>query len=448
MAMAVPKMRGADLRTKNQRLQTRYTRLSHMTLCNFKGHKNLDLDLGRITALIGPTGSGKSTALQALIVLRAALEEERIPKSGGAFDYGEFKDIVTDGNTARVIRIGIAGQKITSGNGTPDVSSVFSYNIEFGRSGWVSKVDTTVEMRRGAAAPGPYEMKLEHVYGKGRNLTTITGAWMGTGASKQVHADGSFVPCVRDYPVDHQMASAFAGAFTEGDYFSTLLAEMYPVPFSRVVTSYALPIKYDMDMVSADRTKGASSLLSWISTNPSLQRKVSSLLEDIGLKRIVARNIPVTEEEERTLTVDFVGDGSSNAIVHEGSGSNQLIMLLAVLAGSPKGSVITIEEPEIHLDPETQSKLAGVMVKLSVEEDKQIIFTSHSSHLLYPLLGYVRKAECPITNNDLVINYFDTDETGAVAGAERLDINERGQVEGGLRGFWNANMKALDDLLG
>lgn len=142
------------------------------------------------------------------------------------------------------------------------------------------------------------------------------------------------------------------------------------------------------------------------------------------------------------------GGMPSNAAAHEGSGASQLAMLLAVLAGSPRGSVITIEEPEIHLDPETQSRLVGAMLRLAVEEDKQVIFTSHSSHILYPLLGHVRKEWFPITNGDVVINHFDTDESGAVAGAERLAVNERGQVDGGLRGFWNANMKALDDLLG
>ena len=102
----------------------------------------------------------------------------------------------------------------------------------------------------------------------------------------------------------------------------------------------------------------------------------------------------------------------------------------------------------MHLDPESQTRLAGAMVRLSVEEGKQIIFTCHSSHILYPLLGYVRKEGCSITNADLVINSFGTGEAGVADGAERLDINERGQVGGGLRGFWAANMKALDDLLG
>ena len=252
------------------------------------------------------------------------------------------------------------------------------------------------------------------------------------------------------YPDDDPAASAFGSAFANGEYFRALLDEVWHVPFSRVVTSYALPLEYGANMLLPDRAKSSSSLLSWLSTDPPLQDKISALLADIGLRRIVTRNIAAaaTRSKRGMLTAEFTGNRSPSAVVHEGSGSNQLVMLLAVLAGSPRGSVITIEEPEIHLDPETQSRLVAAMLKMAVEEDKQIIFTSHSSHLLYPLLGYVKKKEFPITNDDVVINYFDTDESGAVAGAERLAVNERGQVDGGLRGFWNANMKALDDLLG
>ena len=448
MALAMPRMRSALPHMENIGLQTRRTRLDSMTLRNFKGHRSLDLALGRITALIGPTGSGKSTSLQALLVLKSALEEGSVARSGDAYDYGGFRDIVTDGDTTRDIHIGITGQKITSMGGAPDVASSFSYSAEFGSLGRPSKVDAAVEMGGDPAASAPCEMRVDHAYDKGRGSATITGAWMPDGHGKQVDVDGDFAPRIRASLDDHPAAGALASAFTNGEYFRALLAGVCHVPFSRVVTSYALPLKYDADLLSADRAKGASSLLSWLSADPSLQDKVSSLLAEIGLRRIAARNIPVARDEQSTLTVDFVGGRSPSAVVHEGSGSNQLIMLLAVLAGSPKGSVITIEEPEIHLDPETQSRLVGAMVRLSVEEDKQIILTSHSSHILYPLLGYVRKRGCPITSSDVVINYFGTDESGTVAGAERLDLNERGQVGGGLRGFWNANMKALDDLLG
>ena len=85
MALAMPRMHSA-LPHEDIGLQTRRTRLSRMTLRNFKGHRSLDLDLGGITALNGPTGSGKSTSLQALLVLKAALEEGSVAGGGGACD--------------------------------------------------------------------------------------------------------------------------------------------------------------------------------------------------------------------------------------------------------------------------------------------------------------------------------------------------------------------------
>ena len=446
MASAVPNMHGPLPRTEGAGLETRHTRLGRIALRNFKGHKSLDLDLGRITALIGPSGSGKSTVLQALLMLKAALEGR-----GGAYDGESFADMVSDRDEARRIRIGVEGKKITGRDGAPDIASAFAYSAEFGKRGHADRVDATVEMRRGSGASGPYEARLEHAYdgGRGGGLDVVTGAWMPAGHAEQAGAGGGFAPRVRPCPGDHPAAGAFAAAFADGEYFQTLLDGVWHVPFSRAAIPCAPPPWRDAGAPPAGRAKGAHPPPPGRpGADPPLQDRVSSLLADVGLGRVAPRVAQAAGGGRGMPAAGVAGGMPSNAAAHEGSGASQLAMLLAVLAGSPRGSVITIEEPEIHLDPETQSRLVGAMLRLAVEEDKQVIFTSHSSHILYPLLGHVRKEWFPITNGDVVINHFDTDESGAVAGAERLAVNERGQVDGGLRGFWNANMKALDDLLG
>lgn len=444
MALAMPEMRGAHPGLESARL---HTRLERMSLRNFRGHQKLDLDLGRITALIGPTGLGKSTALQALFVLKAALEKGRAARDSSLPDSGDFGGMDADGDASRDMRIEVAGQRIAGMGDAPDVASSFSYGAEFGGSGRPSRVDAAIEMWRGAAASGPCETRVEYAYDGKRGSATVTGPWMAAGRAEQADVDGGFAPRIRLPPGDRPAAGAYAGALARGEYFGTLLTGAYHVPFSRAVDLYAPSLGCDANLPPAGRAGGISSPLGWIVNNASLRDKVSSLLEDVGLGRVAERTLPPAGGEEQAPS-DFAGNGSPGAAARGWTGSTALITMLAVLAGSPKGSVIAIEEPEMHLDPESQARLAGAMVGLSVEEGKQIIFTCHSSHILYPLLGYVRKEGCPITNADLVINSFGTGEAGAVDGAERLDINERGQVGGGLRGFWAANMKALDDLLG
>ena len=73
-------------------------------------------------------------------------------------------------------------------------------------------------------------------------------------------------------------------------------------------------------------------------------------------------------------------------IVGEGFGTNALIQLLLQLITSQKGATVLIEEPEIHLHPKAQADLAEVMADTAKVEDKQIIMTTHSEHLVERLL--------------------------------------------------------------
>lgn len=444
-------MAGIQHASEAQRPQTRSTMLTRVTLRNFKGHADLQLDLGRITVLIGPTSSGKSTVLQALNLLASILQTDSLNMLGNSQEYGRFADIVTDRDESRVAGIGVDGiQKIrTSTSG--DIAADFSYDVSFGASdGHVrrDKVRATVDAKRD---PPQHEdgVRIEHESGKGTaDAVTVSGPWNTSKSPMSVVADVGLTPSVNIGLPNSPMDDAFGEVFGGKRFFESLLSGLWYVPFSRVVTSLTLPLNYAADILSPDRVQGAATLLSRISTDPPIQKKISDMMQEIGFRQIVTRNVPFPKNKGAALALDFVGDGVHNSIMHEGSGLNQLVNMLAMLAYSPRGSVITIEEPELHLDPAAQARLMGILARQATEEDKQIIFTTHSDHLLYPLLAYIEKEDFPIGCGDVAMHYFSTDESGRPVGAERLEINKHGQIHGGLRGFWNTDGIAMGKILG
>lgn len=429
--------------------KTKNMALSRVSLRNFKGHERLDLDMGKITALIGPTGSGKSTALQALNLLKSTLEDGNATMLNGSSEgYGRFTDIVTGGNKDLEAVIGVEGSKTVLAGGVA-VSTKFSYRAAFSGGLSTPSLDATVDMEFGAGAQGTAcSTRLAHSYGGDVRDTVVSGALTPDGSPVQAQGEWGLTPSIQAEISKRPEAVVFNDMFRSGSYFTTLLDCLWHVPFSRVATSHRLPLEYNESILSADRARAEASLISNISTDNEIQEKISEMIGEIRNRRIATRNIPVASGKSGMITLEFSGGKSRNTIVHEGSGLNQLVAMLAVLAGSPAGSIVTIEEPELHLDPASQARLMRIIARHATEEGKQVVFTTHSDHLLYPLLAYVEKKDYPLANGDVAIHYFDTDESGEMAGAERLAINERGQVQGGLKGFWDADMKAMDGILG
>jgi len=128
-------------------------------------------------------------------------------------------------------------------------------------------------------------------------------------------------------------------------------------------------------------------------------------------------------------------------IVNEGFGSNQLTFALSQLAISPKHSIICYEEPEIHLHPKAQSELINVLVEVAKQENKQIVLTTHSEHILYGLLANV--AEGKLSPNELSIWFF-SKKNGEVEKPEELIVDENGRVDSGLRGFFEVELEQLE----
>ncbi len=70
---------------------------------DFKGIKKAEIGFGRITVLIGPNGTGKSSFAQALMVLRQSLGSSQLRVDGPLFNAGTFQDILNRESPTRQV---------------------------------------------------------------------------------------------------------------------------------------------------------------------------------------------------------------------------------------------------------------------------------------------------------------------------------------------------------
>ena len=85
--------------------------------------------------------------------------------------------------------------------------------------------------------------------------------------------------------------------------------------------------------------------------------------------------------------------------------------------------------------------MASVLAEEALASNKQVIMTTHSEHVAARLLTLV--AEGKLALKDLAIYSFEKDESG-IGSASRIDVTDRGQVVGGLKGFFDANLDEMD----
>ncbi|MHA6751534.1 DUF3696 domain-containing protein [Dermacoccus nishinomiyaensis] len=125
-----------------------------------------------------------------------------------------------------------------------------------------------------------------------------------------------------------------------------------------------------------------------------------------------------------------------------GYGISQSMPLIVELSARTK-SVICIEQPETHLHPRLQARLADLFIDSTRAEDRanQLIVETHSEHLMLRLQRRIREGD--LDPEDLCVLYVDQDEEGA-AMVRRLRIDDEGDfIDEWPDGFFEERMVEL-----
>ena len=128
--------------------------------------------------------------------------------------------------------------------------------------------------------------------------------------------------------------------------------------------------------------------------------------------------------------------GPQVLITDVGFGVSQILPVLVLCYYVPEGSIILLEQPEIHLHPSVQADLADVLIDVVNNRNVQIIVESHSEHLLRRLQR--RIAEEKLTPDKAAL-YFCRIE-GGESQIERLHLDLFGNITNWPQDFWADEM--------
>jgi predicted ATPase len=419
-----------------------------ITLRNFKlfDEQGVAVDLRPVTVLIGANGAGKSSVLQALALLKQSKASQTLILQGPHLNLGSYRDVAHNQNEDLRMGIEVSADYAPADSDIAEIHPMFDagsfdYKAEFVRGGALQTHSGTLNGERDIVLQGEWDARvasptfpLPMREGIGYQLAPIQQI------SIPFQINSVSVP-PDDYlwtRVTEQLISRLHTVFS-------LLEKTYLVPPIRGLDrpSYGvLPGIPELDYPAGWGPESqATYVVNAFAYQPELSAHVARYLQEVlGPDALQIR--PRLAPNQQVSAETFV-EGININLVNEAFGLNQLLLPLIGFARAGEGSVITIEEPEIHLHPKAQVALCGLFVELVKARRGQLILTTHSEHIIIGLLNAVTARRLPSTE----ISIYEFSRVNQTTRARRLEVNEFGQISGGLKGFMDVDIESLNDYL-
>lgn len=131
-------------------------------------------------------------------------------------------------------------------------------------------------------------------------------------------------------------------------------------------------------------------------------------------------------------------------LTHVGVGVSQVLPILVLSFLADKDSVLIFEQPELHLHPKVQTRLADFFVAMNAL-GKQCIIETHSEYLINRLRYLVAKSDDSKIANESII-YFVEKENGESI-YRPININKYGVIEDWPKGFFDESEDIASQIL-
>ena len=368
--------------------------LQAIELRNFKCYEALDLPCSALTVLTGYNAAGKSTVLQALLLLaqglRTAASEKMLPLNGDLVRLGSEGDVLRHG-AAGPFTLGVqsAGERIRWTFGSRNAPS---------SSGCVPL--RALECRRGCGSDMARSQEPERIWPvHGEAASPLAAAVRDTayvGAARGIAASGFSVA---------EDATQAAGDVGSADQ----LAPHWYVEYA------------DEEVDPARR-------------HPQDTSGMVSAQVDAWLNELFPG-------AHLSFSLDKMGYWYGPANV--GSGLIAALPMLVALLTRPNGSIVTVDCAEHHLHPRAQSAVGRFLGQMA-GAGLQVIVETHSEHILNGIRLAVRRGLVP--SNEVMLHFVG--QGGVVGQVTTLAVDRNGAVSDWPEGFFDQAEHDLATLSG
>ena len=375
--------------------------INRLDLTTFKCFDLLRLPLGSLTLLSGTNASGKSSILQALVLLHQTMQENewstRLILNGTAADLGTATDVIDKVNGRDGFQIGLVDE---------DTSCHWLFRGD--------RQDMSLQVNRVT------------INGK---VTDIPGT---------LHY---LMPAGADEP-----ALSLAGLVWDLTYITAEREgprEVYPLEDRHAGTRVGPRGENAVSVLERGKDEHVGRGLRFTDAPPTLLHQVGARLGAffpgcaVDVQQ-VANASAVTLGIMTSKTTGFLRP------VHCGFGITQVLPIIVAALSIPRGSLMLIENPEVHLHPAGQA-LMGEFLADVAHSGIQVIVETHSDHVLNGIRRAVKTDRIPA--QDVMIHFLRARTTDAPQVLSPV-LDNSGNIDAWPEGFFDQFDKDMDYFAG
>lgn len=368
--------------------------IKEIGLNNFKIHDQLQLGLSNLTVLTGVNSSGKSSAIQALLLLRQS-NDRNVLKDGLQLN-GDY------------CRVGLAKDALC--RYSEDSVLGFQFVMDDGQQiGWKFKIDKGNDFNR------------------------------------------DFIPLIESDDAENRSFSLFGKNFHYISAARWAPKESYPMDSHAVESLRRLSLQNGQCELAVHyldtykKEKVEHQLMLHPGSDGSLLTEVSMWESDMGMKlEVVPRNLGGTTYGLYYKYEDALFSEETRAD-NVGFGLSYALPIIVALLSTPKGGLVVIENPEAHLHPKAVAKMAE-LISLAAVSGLQVIVETHSDHIINGIMVQVSKKTFQGVMPHV---YFMQQKEGSLAyNPVKLEITEDGNIINPPRDFFDQIEIDLGQIIG